>query len=186
MIHETFTMNRWNDSSEAENSGSYTWRIEHPMGCCSTSCREESTSANLPSNLNDCSKHFVESKQRIRQKKVQFGCATLREYGVTVGAFSAAQDSCPLQLTWQHTQEKYVQIKNNVDSRPTPSLRKLTLKERRKRVSKIQGLTLQSVQNLELESLIEQIQSMTNFYESLISDETEESNESKKMLSNIT
>ena len=45
-------------------------------------------------------------EQSTETKRVRFGSVKVREYGLTVGAHSAARDSCPLQLSWEHTPEQ--------------------------------------------------------------------------------
>lgn len=44
------------------------------------------------------------SKQHHRRRRVKFDTNTyVKEYNLTVGAYSSVNDTCPLQLTWEHT-----------------------------------------------------------------------------------
>lgn len=111
--------------------------------------------------------------EQCDSKKVQFGTATVREYGVTVGALSAARDSCPIQLTWEYTEDRSIPIVEKKESRSS-CCRKLTLQERRNRIAAVQGISLETVPDLELQILLDQIRSSTDFYHKLLGPDIEQ------------
>ena len=49
-------------------------------------------------------------------KEVQFyEYATVRDYALTMGAFTWVTDACPLQLSWEHGPNKFVPLKDSVN-----------------------------------------------------------------------
>ena len=82
------------------------------------------------------------------QKQVTFGSVTVREYGLAVGAYSAARDSCPLQLTWAYapptvyTVDYYTYFRDFGRNR---TLQRLSLNKRRKRIAKVQGVPFENI-----------------------------------------
>ena len=104
-----------------------------------------------------------------KRKRVRFSNATVRVYGVTVGALSAARDSCPIQLTWKYTEDQITQLEDKIRSNQAVYCRKLTLLERRTRIAAVQGLAIQKIKELELQTVLDQIRSSTDFYEKLLS-----------------
>jgi hypothetical protein len=101
---------------------------------------------------------------------VRFGCVKIRIHGTTVGAFSACNDSCPLQLTWEHDPvEICLRIEDHqnrvgiaaVAARrrmTSPSLQRLSIRQRRTRISNVQGITVQAVAQLEYDTAMKVIQ----------------------------
>lgn len=111
-----------------------------------------------------------------QQGRVRFGCAKVREYGVTVGSHAYATDSCPIQLTWEHTEEHETSL-NDDDNDNSSSTNddidvavkqqqrllyrrhkhKLTIDERRHRISSVQGICIDQVIDLEVDTVLRQI-----------------------------
>ena len=95
------------------------------------------------------------------RKHVTFGTVTVREYGLAVGAYSAARDSCPLQMAWEYappsvyTVEYYTYFKDFGRKR---TLKRLSLEKRRKRIAKVQGVPLEKILQQECESTFATIQ----------------------------
>lgn len=90
------------------------------------------------------------------KKRVRFGGVTVREYSVTVGALTAAKDSCPFQLSWEHSQDITAKLPGDPTS-PVP-LRRLSLNERRLRIAQVQGLNLNQVLGLEFKNVKQSVQ----------------------------
>jgi hypothetical protein len=97
-------------------------------------------------------------------KKVRFfDDATVREYALTVGAYSCVADTCPLQLAWEHSASKRIPLKDVLTPSSTgggsgSTLRRLTIEERRKRIASIQGIAANDVCNVEYKNLLDMIQ----------------------------
>lgn len=95
------------------------------------------------------------------KKQVTFGSVTVREYGLAVGACSAARDSCPLQLAWAYappsvyTVDHYTYFKDFARKR---TLQRLSLNKRRKRIAKVQGVPLEKILLQECELMFATIQ----------------------------
>jgi hypothetical protein len=103
------------------------------------------------------------------RRTVRFGCVRIRIHGATVGAYSACNDLCPLQLTWAHNpveiclsiedHQKQVGIATPAQRRmSSPSLRRLSIRQRRARISNVQGITVQAVAQLEYDTAMKVIQ----------------------------
>lgn len=96
-----------------------------------------------------------------------FDAATVREYALTVGAYSYVADTCPLQLSWEHSPSKRIPLKDVMSPRSTggggggatSTLRRLTIEERRNRIASIQGIATDDVCNDEYKSLLDMIKS---------------------------
>jgi hypothetical protein len=97
-------------------------------------------------------------------KNVRFGYAQVRQYNVTVGSHTAAADSCPLQLSWEHTEDAYIGLRDHSSSSSLAdddiAPRKLCLKERRERIALVQSISLARVRELEYEILMQQIEAV--------------------------
>jgi hypothetical protein len=102
-----------------------------------------------------------ETKQNVGKKKVSFGYVRVREYGVTVGSYTASTELCPIQLTWEHSEEMIASLNllDKVYSQGNYILSKLTSQQRRERIAKVQGLSTEIVTKIELEQLMLQIKS---------------------------
>jgi hypothetical protein len=85
-------------------------------------------------------------------KCVRFGFVQVREYALTVGAHSAVNDTCPLQLDWEHGQDIYSDV-SRFDSQPKTRLRRLSVQKRRQRIASVQGMSVKEVETLEYENL---------------------------------
>jgi hypothetical protein len=95
-----------------------------------------------------------------QQRSVRFGDVRVREYGVTVGAYAAANDSCPLQLTWEHApHETCLSVEEHQTAgKSDKSLRRLSTNTRRARIARVQGASSQTISRLELDLALELIQ----------------------------
>lgn len=129
-----------------------------------------------------------------RPKKLCFGDVTIREYAVTVGALSATNDHCPLQLSWEHGPDKHMPLPSSSFSSchsPSPSStptrqtarrifissaieqhfhedhslpfdapsspRRLTARERMKRIATVQGIEEEDVEQLGISNVLSHI-----------------------------
>jgi hypothetical protein len=121
-------------------------------------------SAPSPMNNNSTSEQMTENSLfRMRpSKKVRFRYAQVREYNLTVGSHTAAADSCPLQLSWEHTEDACVLLQDHSYSSSSiddaVSLHKLSLEERRERIALVQNISLARVRELEYEIVLQQIE----------------------------
>ena len=121
------------------------------------------TFGSRPSQLTVVNDPQLSKATTSKNRKVQFGMVQIREYSVTVGAYASTDDSCPLQLSWEHkefdlcrTVAMHQQHHRNIP----PSLpRRLTIQERRERIARVQGITTADViQQLEYETALCMIQ----------------------------
>ena len=101
-------------------------------------------------------------------KRVTFGDATVREYGVTVGSCTPVNTGrCPIELTWDYADLYTIDVKKD-DScsmylrRPRP----LSATQRRERIARIQGISNDDVLILEYESSIALIKETLEYLES--------------------
>jgi hypothetical protein len=95
------------------------------------------------------------------RRRVNFGFVQVREYSLTVGSHSAAKDTCPLQLSWEHGEDQYSDVTDFEEiysSQPKKGLRRLSLQKRRRRIAAVQGISLKEVEALEYERIMESIQ----------------------------
>jgi hypothetical protein len=98
------------------------------------------------------------------RRVVRFGLVRIREYGVTVGAYSAAGDSCPMQLTWEHSpketclgvEEHQILASNGDCSSKFPQ--RLSPNARRERIARVQGTTNLRIASLEFDLTLALIQ----------------------------
>jgi hypothetical protein len=110
-----------------------------------------------------------------QRKKLTFGTISLREYAVTVGAFSASDDQYPIQLSWEHGHDVHMKLPPQSADEPfslsqqaneTPILpsspRRLSLHERRGRIAAVQGIPEDQVGQLQYDILMNQIQQAIN------------------------
>jgi hypothetical protein len=117
----------------------------------------------------------IGSSRRTPTRPVRFGVVRIREYGVTVGAYAAANDSCPLQLTWEyspqetclHVDEHQVRVSEGSGSGSGSgsgggawgkSLQPLSPNARRSRIACVQGTTNLMIARLERDLALELIQ----------------------------
>jgi hypothetical protein len=122
-----------------------------------------STSELLPSNWRETSGALVLPNTAEDKKGVRFEFVNIREYNVTVGAHSAVCDTCPLQLSWEHSLDlqaslsdhsrQRIQKKRHKENYP----RRLSLKERRERIAFVQEISVKEVQTLEHDIVMQQI-----------------------------
>jgi hypothetical protein len=104
--------------------------------------------------------------RRAPTRPVRFGVVRIREYGVTVGAYAAANDSCPLQLTWEYSPHETCldvdehQIRANEGGCGScgKSLQPLSPNARRSRIARVQGTTNLMIARLERDLALELIQ----------------------------
>jgi hypothetical protein len=110
------------------------------------------------------------------RKKLSFGTISLREYAVTVGAFSASDDHYPIQLSWEHGHDVHMELPPESDDEPCclespqanetvsppSSPRRLSMHERRKRIAAVQGISEDQVGQLQYDILMNQIQQAIN------------------------
>lgn len=120
-----------------------------------------------------CPKVTPKQLRKVRSSSPQpkkvvrfFDDATVREYAITVGAYSYVTDTCPLQLSWEHSASKRIPLKDVLSPGVSGStgtqvstLRRLTIEERRKRVASIQGIAADDVCNVEYKNLLDMIKS---------------------------
>jgi hypothetical protein len=100
--------------------------------------------------------------RRAPTRPVRFGVVRIREYGVTVGAYAAANDSCPLQLTWEYSphetcldvDEHQIRAREGGSGSPQP----LSPNARRSRIARVQGTTNLMIARLERDLALELIQ----------------------------
>jgi hypothetical protein len=116
---------------------------------------------------------LAKSSSEKKAKKLSFGTVTTREYAVTVGALSASNDKCPLQLSWEHACDVRLDLPPMVDAdalsrtttttpaRPLP-LKRLTMDERRLRIANVQGIAEDQVDQMQFEMVMHQIQEAMN------------------------
>jgi hypothetical protein len=132
--------------------------------CCTKPLQSSLVKPSVDSYLNS------PPKQR---KKLTFGTISLREYAVTVGAFSASDDQCPIQLSWEHGHDVHMKLPpandDNMKSEQTTetlalpsSPRRLSLHERRRRIAAVQGIPEDQVGQLQYDILMNQIQQAMN------------------------
>lgn len=79
------------------------------------------------------------------KKSVRFGNVSIREYSVTVGAYSSVKDSCPIQLSWEYSPEFYVSCDEYKTS--IPRRHRLSLNQHRERIATVQGVSIDTVIN---------------------------------------
>lgn len=117
-------------------------------------------------------------------KKVRFGdSAHVREYALTVGALTCVDDTCPIQLSWEHSPTKRVPLRDVIEqqhvneenqfaspiaspkgkaskamSTGSSSPRRLSIEERRKRIAAIQGISEEEACTVEYKTLLAMIQ----------------------------
>jgi hypothetical protein len=114
---------------------------------------------------------FAKCNGDKKAKKLSFGTVTTREYAVTVGALSASNDKCPLQLTWEHGCDVRLDLPPIVEALPpctTPTkprslpLKRLTVDERRRRIANVQGIPEDQVDQMQFDMVMNQIQEAMN------------------------
>lgn len=97
------------------------------------------------------------------QPNVTFGNVRIREYGVTVGAYTASSELCPMQLTWEYNPiERSMTVDEHHMSRSWLSpfahfyrtkVRRLSISQRRSRIGNVQGISCSSVARLEYDTV---------------------------------
>jgi hypothetical protein len=97
---------------------------------------------------------------QFQKKQIRFGTVEIREYGVTVGANTGCRDSCPIQLTWQHAPSKIRDIfaSNGKSSKVNKFVKRLSIAERRALISRVQGISEESVLQMEYCMTLQTIQ----------------------------
>ena len=99
-------------------------------------------------------------------KRVTFGDATVREYGVTVGSCTPVNTGrCPIELTWDYADLYTIDVKKD-DSTYLRRPRPLSATQRRERIARIQGISNDDVLILEYESSIALIKETLEYLES--------------------
>jgi len=104
---------------------------------------------------------ITSAPDRKQEKRVKFGTVTVREYDLTVGAYSAARDTCPLQLSWASAQPSVYTVDYHnffKEFGKKRALRRLSLEKRRQRVAKVQGVSPRAVLQQEYEMALMTIQ----------------------------
>jgi hypothetical protein len=111
-------------------------------------------------NVAEGEKQPMEPIAERQSRSVRFGDVRVREYGVTVGAYAAANDSCPLQLTWEHSlHETCLSVEEHQTvGKSDKALRRLSADTRRARIARVQGASSQTISRLELDLALELIQ----------------------------
>jgi hypothetical protein len=105
----------------------------------------------------------LEENNSRNPKRVRFGMISIREYGVTVSSYTTTNaGTCPIELTWEHSEfdsqmsfdERNIQrqLRHNVVLRP------LSVQERRDRIARVQGISVENVAILECEASLWLIQ----------------------------
>ena len=86
------------------------------------------------------------------EREVSFGSVEIREYPVTIDDHPTFRDSCPLTLTWNHvrTMKSTVEEFDKNQEKRQSSCSRLSLRERRKRVARTQGISFKEVEALEM------------------------------------
>jgi hypothetical protein len=106
----------------------------------------------------------LEANNSRNPKRVRFGMISIREYGVTVSSYTTTTaGTCPIELTWEHSEfdsqmsfddagNIQRQLRHNVVLRP------LSVQERRDRIARVQGISVENVAILECEASLWLIQ----------------------------
>lgn len=141
-----------------------------------------STSA-MTKNEHDKDEHvsYVCSIGSESKRTVRFGTVSILEYGLTVGAQAADNDTCPLQLTREYSScETYLQI--DAHQRTSPSFvntnvmsgdttpcrpRRLSNKARRRRIASVQGTRDVDIVKMEYDVAMAMIQDTFRWIEEL-------------------
>jgi hypothetical protein len=98
---------------------------------------------------------------------LRFDVVRIREYGVTVGAYAATNDSCPLQLTWEYSPhetclgvDEHQSEGSGSSSGGTwgKSLQPLSPNARRSGIARVQGTTNLMIARLERDLALDLIQ----------------------------
>jgi len=94
---------------------------------------------------------LAEQQRCNSNKSVSFGHVTVREFSLTIGDSINSRDSCPLQLDWKFCQKPSIpEPSYGVHSRFLQSCPRLTLTERRQRLTVVAGLTIDELSSLEM------------------------------------
>lgn len=105
------------------------------------------------------SKSNVSSKTALAVESVLFDDEIqVREYAVTVGISPSTHDSCPITLDWSYIEYTDTIFEWNLSSRTRERPHVLSLEERRQRISRVQGCSLERVRALEIERVLEHLQ----------------------------
>jgi hypothetical protein len=150
----------------------------------STSNDDDSTASTVPSTIHDdqsftwnddiydCFDYIPESYEYKsndrRVKRVTFGDATIREYGLTVAACTPANTGrCPMELTWEYAESYSVSSHQDASMmNGKHKTRPLTVLERRERIAEVQGISNDEVRILEYEASIALIRETLEYLES--------------------
>jgi hypothetical protein len=99
-------------------------------------------------------------RNQLQKKQIRFGTVEIREYGVTVGAYTGCRDSCPIQLTWEHTPSKVRDISSfsGKGIKAPKYVKRLSIADRRAMISRVQGISEESVLQMEYRVTLQTIQ----------------------------
>jgi hypothetical protein len=107
-----------------------------------------------------CELHPKPQAGGAARRMVHFGLVRIREYGVTVGAYAAAND---MQLTWEYSPcetclgvEEH-ETRMSEDGWSSKSLQRLSPSARRARIARVQGTTHSAIACLEFDLVLELI-----------------------------
>jgi hypothetical protein len=99
-----------------------------------------------------------EDRAHVADKAVLFNdTIQVREYAVTVGVSPAVNDSCPITLDWSFVEYSTSRTELAGARVERSSVRRLNLKQRRQRISQVQGWHLEKVRALEIERVLERM-----------------------------
>jgi hypothetical protein len=91
-----------------------------------------------------------EDRAHVADKSVVFDdTIQVREYAVTVGVSTAVNDSCPMTLGWS-----FVEYSTSRSELAGATVERLNLKQRRQRISRVQGWHREQVRALEIERVL--------------------------------
>lgn len=98
----------------------------------------------------------IESPERVvRKKAVRFSeTTTVREFSITVADPALSADSCPLTLDWMYS-EKQKRLKESTRIR---NVQRLNVCQRRERVARVQGISINDVRSIEIERVLERME----------------------------
>lgn len=157
------------DQEEDEPTFSH---IDDSWGCLDDDTRRSSDGSfddYVTGELTRClSDHSLEGTDhedfRVRFKDT----VDVREFAITVGHQGHSPPIlCPLTLDW-HFSEKTLPLKTDRELRSLKSVKKLTKKQRRSWVSRVQGWSHKKVRSLEIDRVVEAMEEMMQRQESFL------------------
>jgi hypothetical protein len=138
---------------------------EHPFNkssCEALSCRSPSKCSASEEEVDAFSlQEEEEDRAYVADKSVVFDdTIQVREHAVTVGVSPAVNDSCPITLDWSFVEysKSRTEPLAAASVERSPCVRRLDLKQRRQRISSVQGWHREQVRALEIERVLEHME----------------------------